>query len=135
MSQDENNNLKRLKSPKPISRREFTLSSMAVLGTYSLMEAETLPPLSAEAQAIKIEKNDEVQNLMDSRHITEDDVKRVLDHAEKTGKKLYRPETDRFLSKLKVQKTYFYVEYSPIDSAYRIHTVYAHRFLLEGEPI
>jgi len=135
MSQDENKNLQRSRNPKPISRREFALSSVAVLGTYSLLNADTLPPLSTEAQALKIEKNDDVQTLMDSRHITDEDIKRVLDHAEKTGKKLYQPENGRFLSKLRVQKTYFYVEYSPIESGYRIHTVYAHRFLLEGEPI
>jgi hypothetical protein len=135
MSEHENRKLKAAKHSHSISRREFALSSMAVLGAYSLMEADTLPPLSEEAQALKIKKTDAVQTLMDTRHITDDDVKRVIDHAEKTGKKLYQPENDRFLSKLRVQKTYFYVEYSPIESGYGIHTVYAHRFLLEGEPI
>jgi hypothetical protein len=135
MSEHENKNLKAAKHAHPISRREFALGSMAVLGTYSLIEADTLPPLSAEAQALKIEKTDAVQTLMDSRHITDDDVKRVIDHAEKTGKKLYQPGNDRFLSKLRVQKTYFYVEYSSAESGYCIHTVYAHRFLLDGEPI
>ena len=135
MSENNDRKPKKAQNSHPISRREFALTSMAALGAYSMLEADTLPPISAEAQALKIEKTDDVQNLMDSRHVTDEDVKRVIDHAEKTGKKLYQSEGNRFLSKLRVQKTYFYVEYSPLEIGYRIHTVYAHRFLLEGEPI
>jgi hypothetical protein len=118
-----------------LSRREFALGSMALLGSYSLAESSPLPPLSDEAQAIKLEKTKEVQELLDIRHITDEDLKRVISHAEKTGKKLYLPDNNRLLSKLKIVDTYFYAEYSPIeDSAFRIHAAYAHRFLIAKEP-
>ena len=121
-------------SSQGISRREFALGSMAILGAYSLTEAATLPPLSAEAQAMKLEMADDVRELMEARHLLEDDLKRVIEHAEKTGEKLYQPGSDRFLSKLRVEEVYFYVEYSPLEGGYRIHTAYSHRFLLAGEP-
>jgi hypothetical protein len=119
--------------PASISRREFALGSMALIGSYSFAGTPKLPPLSAEAKAWKLERTGDVGDLMDARHILNDDVRRVIDHAEKTGQKLYEQETDRFLSKLRVQEAYFYVEYSPISGGYKIHAAYTHRFLLEGD--
>jgi hypothetical protein len=116
-----------------ISRREFALGSMALMGSYSFAETPKLPPLSPEAQAWKLEKAGDTEDLMDARHILDDDVRRVIDHAEKTGQKLYEPGTDRFLSKLRVKEAYFYVEYSPVKGGYKIHAAYTHRFLLEGD--
>ncbi len=118
--------------PQPISRREFAIGSMAILGAYSLPESATLPPLSAAAEALKLEMTDDVRDLLEARHIQDDDLKRVIDHAERTGEKLYQTDSDRFLSKLRLQEVYFYVEYSPTKDAYRIHTAYTHRFLLDG---
>jgi hypothetical protein len=118
----------------PISRREFALGSMALIGAYSFAGTQKLPPLSQEAQAWKLDKAGDVEDLMDARHILDDDVKRVIDHAEKTGQKLYEPGTNRLLSKLRVREAYFYVEYSPISGGFRIHATYTHRLLLEGDP-
>jgi hypothetical protein len=123
------------KSPQLISRREFTLGSVALLGSYSLAGSSPLPPLSDEDQAIKLEKNQEIQELLDIRHITDDDLKRVIAHAEKTEKKLYLMDGNRFLSKLRILDTYFYAEYSLIEkNSFRIHSAYAHRFLIVKEP-
>jgi hypothetical protein len=117
-----------------ISRREFALGSMALIGAYSFAETQKLPPLSKEAQAWKLEKSGNVADLMEARHILDDDIRRVIDHAEKTGQKLYEQGTDRILSKLRVRETYFYAEYSPISGGYKIHAAYTHRFFLEGDP-
>jgi hypothetical protein len=125
---------KRQAEQKSISRREFALGSVALLGSYSFAETPKLPPLSPEAQAWKLEKVGDAGDLMDARHILEEDARRVIDHAEKTGEKLYEPGTDRILSKLRVREAYFYVEYSPISGGFRIHAAYTHRFLLAGDP-
>jgi hypothetical protein len=120
------------KNLQPISRREFALGSLSLLSAFPL--AETAPqPLSSEAQAWKLEKTDEIQRLMEARHILDDDLKRVIEHAEKTGEKLYRPGSDFLLAKLRVQAAYFYAEYSPIPGGYRIHAAYTHRFLYAGD--
>ncbi len=135
MSEEEEKKKKAQEGPQPISRREFALSSMVLLGAYSLAQNETAPPLSAEAQALKLEIANDVRDLMEARHILDDDIKRVIEHAERTGEKLYQPDTNYFLSKLWVQKAYFYVEYSPAKSGgYEVYTAYTHRFLLSEEP-
>lgn len=121
--------------PAPlITRRAFALGSVAALGAHALAEAAPLPPLSEQARAMQLDKGAEVKELLELRHILDEDIRRVIDHAEQTGKKLYCPHTDHFLSKLRIEETYFYVEYSPIEGGYKIHAAYAHRFLILKEP-
>ena len=120
-------------SPQQISRREFAIGSVAMLGSYALAEAATLPPLSPEAQAMKLEISDEIRSFMEVRHILEDDLKRVIDHADKTGQKLYQPDSSILLSKLRVKEVYFYAEYAPCPGGYKIYGAYSHRFLIEGD--
>ena len=135
MLKDQKEGLPLEKNSQLISRREFALGSISLLGSVSFAESSPLPPLSAEAQELKLEKSKELQELLDIRHITDDDLKRVIEHAEKTEKKLYIPESNRFLSKLQIANTYFYVEYSSIESgSFRIHAAYAHRFNILKEP-
>jgi hypothetical protein len=125
---------KRLAEQKSISRREFALGSVALLGAYSFAETPKLPPLSPEAQAWELKKAGDAGDLMEARHILDDDARRVIDHAEKTGEKLYEPSTNRLLAKLRVREAYFYVEYSPIAGGFQIHAAYTHRLMLEGDP-
>ncbi len=123
-------------APKPISRREFAKGSMAVLSAYtSLSQYESSPPrpLTDAAKALKLEIPDDIQSLLAERGVTEEDIRRVIDHAESTGLKLYEPGTANFLSKLQIQKTYFYVEFSSEKDVYKIRTAYTHRFNIEGE--
>ncbi|MBN2338429.1 MAG: hypothetical protein JXP48_07800 [Acidobacteria bacterium] len=141
MPQDEKNKFKRDGGKPSLSRREFALTSLAVLGAHSLPSgahslstAEELPPLSDEARAMKLILPDGASGRLEERHITEEDIRRVIDHAEKSGVKLYRPGCPEFLAKLRVAETYFYVEYEAVYGAFRVHTAYAHRLLLEGDP-
>ena len=120
------------KAPQ-ISRREFAIGSMAIFGAYSAQEMEKVPPLTPEAQAMKLEISEEIKSFMQVRHILDDDIKRVIDYAEKTGEKLYQMGKDVFLAKLRVKEVYFYAEYSPVEGGYRIHTAYSHRFLMEED--
>jgi hypothetical protein len=116
-----------------LTRRDFAIGSVAVLGASLAGAAESPPPLSEEAQAMKLLITDSVRDLLDIRHILDEDIKRVIDNAEKTQKKLCQPGTNNFLSKLRVKEVYFYVEYSPSEEGHRIHTAYSHRFLIDGE--
>jgi hypothetical protein len=111
----------------PISRRDFALGSMAIIGAG----ASGLSPLSADAPSWKLEISDAIRQLMDERHILDNDLIKVIEHAESSGEKLYQPGTNRFLSKLYVHEIYFYAEYSPVEGGYRIHSAYSHRFTLE----
>jgi hypothetical protein len=118
---------------RPITRREFAIGSIGLLSAYALAEDTPVPPLSPEAQALKLEKSPEVQDLLTARQILDEDLKRVIEYAERTGDKLYRPGTNFFLSKLRVKEAYFYVEYEPVGPAYRVYTAYSHRFLLGND--
>ena len=121
------------KKTKQISRRDFAMGSMAAFRAPSAEQTEKVPPLSPEAQAIKLEISDEIKSFMQVRHILDEDVKRVIDYAERTGDKLFQMGRDVFLAKLHVKEVYFYAEYSPVENGFRIHTAYSHRFLIEED--
>jgi hypothetical protein len=105
------------------------------MGAYAIADAAAIDESPDEAKAVKIEKSAEIAALMDERHITDDDIRRVITNAEKTGRKLYKQDSDHFLSKLRTGQIYFYVEYSPAgESAYKIHAAWAHRFVILREP-
>jgi hypothetical protein len=109
---------------KTISRREFAIGSIALISGYASNE----PHANAADSPIKLQKSDAIRDLMEERHILDADLIQVIQHAEKTGEKLYLPGTNIFLSKLHVKNVYFYAEYSIIEGKYRIDSAYSHRF-------
>ena len=119
-----------------ISRRDFAHGAATVMGAGAIAQATAaLDDLPEEAKAVKIEKSSEIAAHMEEWIITDDDIRRVIANAEKTGRKLYQPDSDHFLSKLRIGQVYFYVEYSKTgDSTYKIHTTWSHRFVMLKEP-
>lgn len=111
-----------------ISRRQFAIGSMAVIGSAP----GALPGTAADEPPFKLEISESVDQIMIDRHILPSDLTQVIEYAEKTGDKLYQQDSDRFLAKLKMNTVYFYAEYSPVEGGYRIHNTYSHRFTLEG---
>ena len=83
-------------------------------------------------EEIKLELSDEVKQLLEERHILEDEVKKVVDHAETEGEKLYQPEANRYLAKLRIGQASFYVEYSIEEGNYTVHSAYAHKAEVTG---
>jgi hypothetical protein len=114
---------------KTISRREFAIGSIALISGYASAESSAN---AADAQ-IKLLKSDDVREQMEDRHILDQDLIQVIQHAEKTGEKLYEPDTGMFLSKLRVKNVCFYAEYSIVKDGYRIHSAYSHRFSFAGD--
>jgi len=83
-------------------------------------------------EEINIKMVKEVKEKMEERHILEEEIKKVIRYAEETGKKLYRPEMDRYLAKLTISNATFYVEYYPAnENDFIIHTAYSHRAKIE----
>jgi hypothetical protein len=86
---------------------------------------------------MKLQKSAEVTEVLESRHILDDEVKMVIANAESTGEKLYQPKSDRFLAKKRVgtasdellgEAITYYVEYSVAEeNTYVIYTAYSHR--------
>lgn len=84
-------------------------------------------------EKMNLQISDEVRELMESRHVVEEDMKKVIQNAEATGEKLYQEESDRFLARRRLGEATCYVEYSTGQDAYIAHTVYSHRAKIEGE--
>jgi len=79
-------------------------------------------------QQVELEVSEQVRELLESRHILDDEVKLVIHNAEGSGEKLYQPGTDRYLAKLRIGNATFYVEYSAMGrGSYIVHTAYSHR--------
>ena len=111
-----------------ISRRKFTIGTVAVIGSSPL----ALGGMDTPTPPFKIEMDDDVRQVMEDRHILENDLIQVIQYAEKTGEKLYLEDSDRLMAKFKMNTVYFYAEYSPTEGGYRIYNTYSHRFTLEG---
>ena len=80
---------------------------------------------------VQLIKSTEIVELLESRHILDDEIKMVIDSAESTEEKLYQPESNRFLAKKKIGGVTFYVEYSATEeSTYTVHSAYSHRMEL-----
>ncbi len=90
------------------------------------------PQAEENYNAIKVLKSDELAQQLEKRHIFDEELKIVILHGETTGEKLYQTGSDRFLTKKQLYDGVYYVEYSPSDSGYKIHTAYRHRSEIIG---
>jgi hypothetical protein len=75
---------------------------------------------------------DEVRKRIDDRRILENDIRRVIDQAEKTGKRLQNSGTGHFLAYLQSDNVTFWVEYSPADNGFLVYNAYCHRMQIVG---
>ena len=78
-------------------------------------------------EEIKLQVGGEVKKLLEERHISEEEVKKVIDFAETKGEKLYQQEANRYLAKSRLGEVTIYVEYSTDENGYIVHTAYSHR--------
>ena len=78
-------------------------------------------------EEMKLQVGDEVKKLLEERHISEEELKKVIDFAETKGEKLYQPDANRYLAKNRLGEVTIYVEYSTDEKGYIVHTSYSHR--------
>ncbi len=69
----------------------------------------------------------EVQARLEARLILVEDLQRVIAYAERTDRKLLRPETGHFLASYKPTRVTYWVEYSPAGEAFTVYNAYSHR--------
>jgi hypothetical protein len=81
---------------------------------------------------IKLQISDEINKILEERHILEDEIKQVIYHAETEGDKLYLPDTNIYLSKLRIGNATFYVKYSVEGESYQVQSAYAHKSEILG---
>ena len=83
-----------------------------------------------EHKKITLVLRQEVQDLLNSRHILEEDVQKVILRAEQTGKHLISPHNNHRLAGFKPVRVTYWVEYEATDHGYVIHNAYSHRMQL-----
>jgi Fe-S oxidoreductase len=75
----------------------------------------------------------EVAELLDRRHILDDDIRKVIFHAEQTGKHLINQNNNHRLASYKPVRVTYWVEYEPVTEGNVIHNAYSHRMQLPEE--
>lgn len=76
---------------------------------------------------VKLYISDEVRELMEKRMILEEDLREVIDWAEKNQARLVHKDTGHFLAHYRPNKVTYWVEYSPHEDGYMIYNTYCHR--------
>jgi hypothetical protein len=74
----------------------------------------------------------DVRRKIDERRILESDIKKVIDHAERTGKRLQNLHSTLFRTCLQSENVTFWVDYTPEESGFRIHNAFSHRMKIVG---
>lgn len=70
---------------------------------------------------------EDIEQLLEDRMIQQEDMQMTIHHAETTGGKFINPSTGRSLASYRPDRVTFWVEYSPVDDGYHIHSAYSHR--------
>jgi glutamate synthase (NADPH) small chain len=83
-------------------------------------------------QEIKLEISPSIKQYLEMRHVSEDEVRQVIDRAETTKEKLYQPDSGRYLAKLRIGKATFYVEYHQGAGGFVVDSAYAHKSEIVG---
>jgi hypothetical protein len=76
---------------------------------------------------------EEVRQVLEKRLILVEDIRRVIEAAEKTGGRLVNKNTGHSLASQKVGSVTYWVEYTPQEAGFVIHNAYSHRMELGAE--
>jgi len=76
---------------------------------------------------VRLDVSQELIAHMEQRMILLEDVRRVIEHAERTGEKLVDERSGRFLASHRPANVTYWVEYSALEGGYAVHDAYSHR--------
>jgi len=83
-------------------------------------------------EQIEIDMTPEVRRRIDERRILEDDIRLVIDYAERTGKRLLNNQNGQYRASLQSENVTFWVDYAPADGRFTVHNSYCHRMNIVG---
>ena len=86
---------------------------------------------SEEAAAMELCFEAGVRERLDRRRILDEDVRRVIRHAEATGRRMRSPE-GRSLACLRPRNVTTWVEYTIEEAGVRVHNAWTHRMVVRG---
>ncbi len=89
--------------------------------------SETMPEQAA-FESIRLTLPDDVQKQVEDRLILVEDMQKVIEHAEHTGKRMFNKSTQHYLAYFKPASVTYWVEYTPqTDGSFLVHKAYSHR--------
>ncbi|MEW6519171.1 MAG: pyridine nucleotide-disulfide oxidoreductase/dicluster-binding protein [Thermodesulfobacteriota bacterium] len=91
------------------------------------------PPMTPAYKDIKLVIDPQLMELLDKRHILEDDIQKVIGQAEQSGRRLVDPENGHFLASYRPVRVTYWVEYQPGRQGFVVYNAYSHRMILPGE--
>jgi glutamate synthase (NADPH) small chain len=103
-----------------------------VKGTILRDHGETGGGNVEEFEKIVLLMTPEVRRKIDERRILENDIKKVIDHAEHTGKRLQSIKNGVYRTYLQSDNVTFWVDYTPADNGFTVHNAYCHRMKIVG---
>ena len=83
---------------------------------------------------IELIVSDAVRARIEKRLILDEDIRRVIAHAERTGRRLVLPENGHYLATHKPVAVTYWVEYLPSGEAFEIYNAYSHRMEIVADP-
>ena len=85
-------------------------------------------PEQAAFESIRLALPDDVQKQVEDRLILVEDMQKVIEYAERTGKRMFNNSTKHYLAYFKPTSVTYWVEYTPqADGSFLIHKAYSHR--------
>lgn len=83
--------------------------------------------------SIALQLEDEVQEIMENRHILIEDIQQVIEYAERTERKFINPDNGHSLAHYRPLRVTYWVEYQRQGQVYAVYNVYSHRMeIVEG---
>lgn len=83
-------------------------------------------------EKIRLALSPDVLKRIDERRILEGDIRKVIFHAETSGKKMRSRENGNYLAYLQPENVTFWVEYSPHEDGFTVLNAYCHRMKISG---
>lgn len=83
-------------------------------------------------EQIALEMDPEVRRRIDERRILEEDIRMVIDQAERSGKRLLNSQNGQYRASLQAENVTFWVDYTPGNNRFTVHNAYCHRMKIVG---
>jgi glutamate synthase (NADPH/NADH) small chain len=89
--------------------------------------SQTMPEQGAY-ESIRLVLPENVQKQVEDRLILVEDMQKVIEYAERTGKRMFNNSTNHYLAYFKPTSVTYWVEYTPQgDGSFLVHKAYSHR--------
>ena len=86
-----------------------------------------------EEPSMDLKITPELRRKLDDEHLLETEIAAVIDHCERSGRKILDPATGHFHGHLLIGCLTFWAEYRPAAGGFELVNAYAHRMRIEGE--